>query len=106
MKTNGSQYLLMYDITHAGTLHKVARILERYGFERINYSVWLGHEDPGKSVELNRKIRFLLSNPKAENSRFYYIRVSVAALQKMKTHTGRRPDELDFWLGVRKTQFL
>ena len=52
MKTGSGYFLVMYDITHARTLQKVAKTLEKSGMERVNYSVWLGWADPSKQPEL------------------------------------------------------
>lgn len=106
MNTTGSHYLVMYDVTHPATLQKVAKALEKFGFERINYSVWLGHENPGKNTELSKRIKYLLSIPETEDSQFYYFPITPSVLRKMRTHTGHSPEKLDFWLGERKTQFL
>jgi len=46
MKNLTTFYLLMYDITNDRTLQKVAKKLVKYGFERVNYSVWLGWTNP------------------------------------------------------------
>ena len=46
MKPFEKLYLVMYDITHKKSLQKIAKVLQKEGFVRINYSVWLGWESP------------------------------------------------------------
>jgi len=98
--------LLMYDITHDRTLQKVARQLQQYGYERINYSVWLGWESPKENPELKKKLQTLLRNPQAEGSRLYYMPLKAHTLKNMKSITGHKPAELDYWLGETKIEFF
>jgi CRISPR-associated endonuclease Cas2 len=96
----------MYDITHDRTLQKVARQLQQYGYERINYSVWLGWESPKENPELKKKLQTLLRNPQAEGSRLYYMPLKAHTLKNMKSITGHKPAELDYWLGETKIEFF
>jgi CRISPR-associated endonuclease Cas2 len=106
MKTGTGYFLVMYDITHARTLQKVARILERSGMERVNYSVWLGWADPSKQPELKEKLVKLMTADCAAGSLLYILPVAQADVKKMRTVTGRKPKELDYWLGEKDTLFL
>lgn len=106
MKKATVQYLVMYDITDEKTLQRVAKLFERTGFERMNYSVWLGWENPGKANELNKKLKALLGNEDAKNSKLYFIPITQNTLKKMRSITGRRPAELDYWLMERPIMFF
>jgi len=98
--------LLMYDITHAGTLQKVARQLQQYGYERINYSVWLGWESPKENPALKKKLQLLLRHPKAEGSKLYYIPLKAHTLNNLTSITGHKPAEMAYWLGEKKIEFF
>ena len=104
MKEVTTCYLLMYDITHDRTLQKVAKKLQKYGFERLNYSVWLGWENPLESGTLKKELQALLRSEEAKGSRLYIIPVKPVTLGKMRSITGHKPAELEYWLG--KTQNL
>ena len=106
MKARHSFCLLMYDITHDGTLQKVARHLQKYGYERINYSVWLGWESPGENPEFKKKLQALMRNPLAKGSRLYYMPIHGATLKNMKSITGHKPAELEYWLGESRLEFF
>lgn len=105
-KENTTFYLLMYDITHDRTLQKVARKLQRYGFERVNYSVWLGWENPMESGILKKELQTLLKAEEAKGSRLYVIPFKPATLSKMRSITGHKPSELDYWLGKKQNLFF
>lgn len=106
MKPRQSFCLLMYDITHPGTLQKVAHQLQNYGYERVNYSVWLGWQSPKENPDLKKKLQALLRNPKAEGSKLYYLPLQLHTLKKLKSITGHKPSELDYWLGETKLEFF
>jgi len=66
MQKNKSLNLIMYDITHEKTLQKVAKLLQQNGFERINYSVWLGWDDLKNLPILKNELQRLLRLPETE----------------------------------------
>jgi CRISPR-associated endonuclease Cas2 len=99
MQRNKSLNLIMYDITHDKTLQKVAKLLQQNGFERINYSVWLGWDDLKSLPLLKNELQRLLRQPEAEGSRLYTMPVKPHTLKAMRSITGHKPAELDYWLG-------
>jgi CRISPR-associated endonuclease Cas2 len=106
MKTISTYYLLMYDITNDKTLQKVAKKLISYGFERINYSVWLGWVNPLNRGNLKIELQTLMRNENAKGSRLYIIPVKPSTLGKMRSITGHKPKQLDYWLGKTKNVFF
>jgi CRISPR-associated endonuclease Cas2 len=106
MKAPLTLTLVMYDITHDRTLQKVAKLLQKHGYERINYSVWLGWNIFADDTALHKEIQQLLRNPLAEGSRFYAMPLKAHTLAKMRSITGHKPTELEYWLGERKILFL
>ena len=106
MATKSSYYVVMYDITHPRTLQKVAKILLQCGMERINLSVWLGWVNPAKQPELKERLTKLVTNEKAKGSLLYILPVSAKDIRQMRSITGRKPRELDYWIGEKTTLFF
>jgi CRISPR-associated endonuclease Cas2 len=106
MTTESGYYVVMYDITHPGTLQKVAKILVQCGMERLNYSVWLGWVNPARQPALKEKLVKLVTADKAAGSLFYILPVALKDVKRMRTITGRKPKELDYWLGEKHTLFF
>jgi CRISPR-associated endonuclease Cas2 len=98
--------LLMYDITHDRTLQKVARELEKHGYERINYSVWLGWRSLKEDSELRLILEKLLKKPEAAGSRLYSMPLKLHTLRMMRSITGRKPTGLDYWTGEMPLLFI
>jgi CRISPR-associated endonuclease Cas2 len=105
MKSKKILYMVMYDITHQRVLQKVAKILQKAGFERINYSVWLGNVNPVTPSEVKEKLQKCLNIPETKGSRLYVLPVGVGTVKKMSDLNGKRPGQLDYWTGERHTQF-
>ncbi len=106
MNKQTNYYLLMYDITHDRTLQKVAKKLQQNGFERVNYSVWLGWANPLLAGTLKKELQTLMRNELAKGSKLYVIPLTPASLGKMRNITGHKPHELDYWLGKQQNLFL
>ncbi|MCX6269643.1 MAG: CRISPR-associated endonuclease Cas2 [Bacteroidetes bacterium] len=101
-----NQFIIMYDITDGRTLQKVAKEMEKHGFERINYSVWLGLTNPARDPDLKNRICDLLKKPAAKDSRVYFIPIPYRSLAAMRSIDGKKPKDLDYWLMERKTMFF
>lgn len=106
MKKITTYYLIMYDITNNKVLKKIANKLIKYGFERINYSVWLGWTNPFQCGTFKNELQELLHNVKCEGSRLYIIPLKPNTIDKMRSISGHKPNELDFWLGKAKYRFF
>ena len=106
MKSETGFYMVMYDITHPRTLQKVAKLLVQSGMERVNYSVWLGWINPAKEPLLKEKLLKLITSEPATGSLFYILPVAQKDVKRMRTISGRKPKELDYWLGEKQTLFL
>jgi len=98
--------LIMYDITHDRTLQKTAKLLQQHGYERINYSVWLGWGSFTDDIPLRKELQLLLRNPEAEGSRLYSMALKSHTLRNMRSITGHKPSEMDYWLGERELLFF
>lgn len=95
----------MYDITDPRVLQKIATILTQEGLERMNYSVWIGSFHPARKLMMKEKILELLGLPDAEDSKLFILPVKRADVKKMRSLNGRKPENLDYWLGELKTMF-
>lgn len=106
MKPEHTFFLVMYDITHAKTLQKINILLKQSGLERVNYSVWLGWTNPLKQDALKEKLKKMLETPETKGSLFYVLPVGKNEMVKMRGINGRKPKELDYWLGDKPTLFF
>jgi CRISPR-associated endonuclease Cas2 len=106
MKAPLTLNLVLYDITHDRTLQKVAKLLQKHGYERINYSVWLGWNTFAEDTPLRRQLQQLMRNPNAEGSRLYTMPLKTHTLAEMRSISGHKPTSLDYWLGEQKILFF
>ncbi len=106
MKTEDNCFLVMYDITHPKTLQKVSKLLLKSGMERVNYSVWVGWVNPARQTGLKETLTELISSDLAKGSLFYILPVTTNTIKKMRCLNGRKPKELDFWVGEKRSMFF
>ncbi|MFH1118191.1 MAG: CRISPR-associated endonuclease Cas2 [Bacteroidota bacterium] len=99
-------YMLMYDITHERTLQRAAKLIQKNGYERINFSVWLGWQGPKENPELFKILREMLNKPEASGSRLFFMPLGINSLKKIRSISGHKPSELDYWTGERRIQFF
>lgn len=78
----------------------------RCGLEKVNYSVWLGSVNSAKQPALKEKFVKLINDERAAGSLFYIFPVAQKDVKRMRTITGRKPKELDYWLGEKHTLFF
>lgn len=102
---NSSFYIVMYDITDPNVLQKVATILTKEGLERMNYSIWIGSFHPAKRECMKERILELLRLPEAQDSKLFVLPIKRSDLKRMRSLNGRKPENLDYWLGDLKTMF-
>jgi CRISPR-associated endonuclease Cas2 len=100
-----SYYIVMYDITDPKALQKVAVILTKEGWERMNNSVWVGSFHPARREFMKERILELLRLPEAQDSKLFVLPVKLNDLKKMRSLNGRKPENLDYWIGELKTMF-
>ena len=95
-------YLVMYDITDSPTLQKIGRLMIKAGMERINYSVWVGWVNPADNPKVKKELMQLINSPAAKGSLFYILPVSRTTMKKMRCINGRKPKNLDYWVGEKQ----
>jgi len=98
-------YLIMYDITDDKNRTKIAKALVKAGYERIQYSVFTGLEDPKKDIVLWETLNKYC---KAEDTE-----KAVLAIVKVPTHyfmatetIGQLPKELTYLAGLEHTMIF
>lgn len=106
MKLPEAMHLLMYDITNERVLQKTARLLQQNGYERINYSVWIGWGKFGDSLLFAEALKALLKKPEAKGSRVYYLPLTPAGFKKLRSISGRKPHNLNYWAGEQHLRFF
>jgi len=76
-------YLVCYDIEKDYTRTKLADVLQRYGYERIQYSIFVGIENPRSLPALWNRIQVLIPLDKVGKDRIFVIRMRKQYLKKM-----------------------
>ena len=69
-------------------------------------SVWLGWVNPAKQPVLKEQLVKLMTDDCAAGSLLYILPVAQKDIKLMRTITGRKPKELDYWLGEKNTLFF
>jgi CRISPR-associated protein Cas2 len=98
-------YLITYDLTDDRARTKVAKLLEGHGYERLQYSVFCGLEDPQRLAGLWAQLTSLCTAPTAgATARLCVLRVPVGHFRQMQC-LGQPPD-LDYLTGHQHTLIL
>jgi CRISPR-associated endonuclease Cas2 len=74
-------YLILYDITETPIRTKVVRLLEKEGYERLQFSVFIAPFNPEKN-KLWYKLQLLLA--KTPNNKIYCLRITKENFYKIK----------------------
>jgi CRISPR-associated endonuclease Cas2 len=94
-------YLICYDITENRGRKKTADLLIQNGYERLQYSVFIGVHHPGKLKGLWQKLQ---QNIK-ENDKLIVINIHKKAFLKMKK-IGILPFDKNYLAGEKNTLFF
>jgi len=95
-------YLVFYDIKNDRIRTKTADALEQYGYERIQYSVFLGLENPRSLPALWNKLQTLIKIEEFPDDRVYVLRLRKSYFRNMKI-IGKLAVDLDYLLGEQHT---
>ena len=93
-----SIYLIMYDITSDTKRQKVADTLERFGYERLQFSVFTGLQPPHQNNNLWSLLEAMIDNEQFENDKICCFAVGRQAFEAMKT-IGMVKVDVDYLLG-------
>jgi len=93
-------YLLLYDISKNSIRTKVAKLLIEEGFERMQFSIYTGLENPYKNTYLWNKLSKLLKPE--PTAKLYVINLSKNNLKNMKI-IGTFDQDLDYLIGEKRS---
>ena len=95
-------YLILYDITETSIRTKVAKLLEREGFERIQFSVFIAHINP-KYFSIWKKLTALLKD--TPNNKIYSIKINKENFYNMKI-IGNLNHDLEYLSGDKSSLII
>jgi len=96
--------ILFYDIEADNLRSKIADKILRIGFERIQYSVFVGLLDRKRLTLLMEELNRLIDTQKYPNDKLYVIEVPVERIQKMKMLG--KPLDTDYLTGNKDVLFF
>lgn len=105
MNRNSTIYLIAYDISEDRKRNRMAKLLEQFGYERIQYSVFTGLIPPYKHKELWAKLEKLAAVDQSLGNRLFCFAISRTAFRNMKT-IGNFNADIDFILGTKTTEII
>lgn len=95
-------HLVIYDISSNSIRTKVAKLLIREGFERLQLSVYLGIDNPNDLPQIWAQLQMLLK--KEIEAKFYIFPIPKSSLSNIKS-IGELGLDIDYLLG-NKNSFL
>lgn len=98
-------YLIVYDISENNVRTKIADKLIEWGFERIQYSVFVGEDNPAEIKELWESLKSLLTMEQASNDRLFAIAIDKQHFLNMKV-LGTNDLDFDYLSGDLTTLIL
>ncbi len=96
-------YLVVYDISVNSIRNKVAKILIKESFERLQLSVFLGNEDPTKNYKLWQQFKDLIKDDK--EAKFYVFPLPDTSLKNMQ-YIGQSDIDIAYLLGEKDSFFI
>ncbi|AMC10202.1 hypothetical protein Lupro_02565 [Lutibacter profundi] len=95
-------YLILYDITETPIRTKVAKLLEKEGYERIQFSVFIAPFNPSKN-RLWLKLEKLLATTK--DNKIFCLKITEENFYKIKT-IGKFEIDLDYLSGNKSSLII
>ena len=96
-------YLILYDITTSAIRTKVAKILIKEGFERLQLSVYLGLDNPKKNLAIWMQLEKILKDE--EDAKFYIFPIPKSSITNMQV-IGKNDLDIAYLIGSKKTYFI
>ena len=96
-------YLIAYDIKSDDIRLKIAKRLVAEGYERIQFSVFVGLKNPKKNKILWNNLNLWLKNEPL--SKFYIIPLTHSNFKNI-TMIGKNNIDIDYMLGIKETMFI
>ena len=95
-------YLILYDISETAIRTKIVRLLEKEGYERIQYSVFIAPFNPAKN-KLWDKMQVLLA--KTPSNKIFCLKIAKENFYKIKT-IGNFEFDLDYLSGDKSSLII
>ena len=96
-------YLIFYDISKTSVRTKVAKLLIKGSYERLQLSVFLGNDNPLKLPLLSKQLRQLIKED--ELAKFYIIPIPITSLKNLQ-HIGKMDLDIDYLCGEKECFFI
>lgn len=77
-------YIVMYDIENNSLRTKAAKKLQQYGYERIQYSIFCGLENPRSLPALWNELQLLIKPAEDPNDRLFVLQLKKSYFRAMK----------------------
>lgn len=101
---NKNIFLVSYDISDNKKRNRIAKLLEQFGYERIQYSVFTGLTALHRNKELWKKLQRIVGDNIPE-SRIISFAISKTAFQNMKL-IGKFDADITYMLGQKHTEII
>lgn len=102
---NKNIFLISYDISDNKKRNRIAKLLEQFGYERIQYSVFTGLTSPYRNKELWGKLQRLTGSENLPENKIICFAISKTALQNMKI-IGTFNTDITYLLGLKHTEII
>jgi len=96
-------YLIIYDISSTPIRTKVAKILIREGYERLQLSVYLGLINPSVLPNVWQQLKHLLKNE--EEAKFYVFPIPKSSIKNIK-NIGKLEFDTAYMTGEKNSYFI
>ncbi len=96
-------YILCYDISDDKIRTKVSKILIAEGYERIQFSIFIGNRDPKLASDLWERMKVLVS--KEKTAKFYVFKTSERNFRNMDI-IGNFEHDVEYLLGDIKSLLI
>lgn len=98
-------YLVFYDITNDRLRKKVSDTLIAHGYERLQYSVFIGLENPKRIKGLWGRLKALMKKTDAPDDKLLFFGTEKRALEKMKV-LGDFNADIDYLAGKKNAMII
>lgn len=95
-------YILFYDITKNRLRTKIAKLLTEEGYERLQYSVFVGPYNPKSNMVWKTITLWMQETP---DEKMYYLKITGQNFRNMKT-IGTLDHDLEYLAGQQSSLIL
>ena len=96
-------YLVIYDIATDSIRTKIAKLLIASSYERLQFSVFLGLDNPKKDTELWKKFTELLKDE--PEAKFYILPIPKNSLTSLMS-IGKNSLDIEYLIGTKDSYFI